>query len=103
MLAYDYTEARVSTQHVAPQGTIRVPSRADPAKLILDVTTSWPPPLTHVRAFSVPDADWSGVAAIKVDLRQGQDVRTLVLTPQTREQTADFSSDGVEYRAACPA
>ena len=66
--------------------------------MIVDVTTSWPPPLTHVRAFSAPDADWSGIAAIMIDLRQGQDVRTLVLTSHTREQTADFSSDGVEYR-----
>ena len=102
VLAYDYTEARVSTQRVAPQGTIRVPSGADANRLIVDVTTSWPPPLTHVRAFSVADADWSGIAAIKIDLRQGQDVQTLVLTPQTREQTANFSSDGVEYRVCVP-
>jgi hypothetical protein len=98
VLTYDQTEARVSTQRVAPQGAIRVPSQADPARLIVDVTTSWPPPLTHVRVLVVPDADWSGVAAIQVDLRQGQEVRTLVLTPQSGEQSAEFTSDGVEYR-----
>jgi hypothetical protein len=78
---------------------MRVPPQADPARLIVDVTTSsWPPPLSQVRAFVASGADWSGVAAIEVDLRQGQEVRTLVLTPQTTEQSASFTGNGIEYR-----
>ena len=97
VITYDLSEARVATRRIAPQGAIRPPNGTDIAKLILDVTTDWPPPVSTVRAFTLPDADWSGVLAIEVNLRQGIEVRTLVLSPERREETTNFTAAPIEY------
>jgi hypothetical protein len=96
-LSYDYSETRVAKRSVAPQGSLRLPKGTDISKVILAVTATWPPPLNQVRAFTLPEADWSGVAAIQVDLRQGTDVRTIVLSPEKCDITTALRSGPAEY------
>lgn len=97
LLTYDLTESQVTKQRVAPQGALQLPKDTDASKIILDVTTDWPPPITQVHAFTLPDANWAGVAALEVKLRHGTDERSLVLSPTQRELTANFSQGPIEY------
>jgi hypothetical protein len=97
IITYDLSEMRVAAKRIAPQGAIRPPS-GNAAKLILDVTTDWPPPISKVRAFVVPGASWNGVSAIQVDLRQGNEVRTLVLSPEKPDLSINLAGGPVEYR-----
>lgn len=99
LLTYDLTESQVTKQRIAPQGALQLPKDADPSKVILDVTTDWPPPVTQVHAFTLPDANWAGVSAVEVGLRHGSDERTLVLSPANREMTVNFSQGPINYRA----
>ena len=99
LLIYDLTESQVTKQRVAPQGALELPKDTDTSKLILDVTTDWPPPITQVHAFTLPDANWAGVSALEIRLRHGADERTLVLSPTQRELTANFSQGPIEYSA----
>ncbi len=97
-LAYDLREAAAATVRVAPQGALRLPDDADPGELIQDVTLDWPPPAVEVRALALPDADWSGVEAIHVDLRSGEELRTLVLSPAAGEERTLLPPGGLEHR-----
>jgi hypothetical protein len=99
LLTYDFTESQVIRSRVAPQGSLELPKGTDTSKLISDVTTDWPLPITQVRAFTLPDANWAGVSALEVNLRNGTDVRTLALSPAQRELTANFSQGPIEYNA----
>jgi hypothetical protein len=99
LLTYDFTESQVMRYRVAPQGSLEIPKGTDTSRLIVDVTTDWPPPITQVRAFTLPDANWAGVSALEVNLRHGTDVRTLALSPAQRELTANFSQGPIEYNA----
>lgn len=96
VITYDLSETRVATRRIAPQGAIRPPS-GDTAKLILDVTTDWPPLLSTIRVFALPEANWAGVAAIEVDLRHGTEIRTLILSPEKPDLTANFAAGPIEY------
>jgi hypothetical protein len=98
VLSYDLTEAAVATVHVAPQSALRVPPGIPPASLIRDVTLDDTPSVMDVRAYSLPDADWSGVAAVEVDLRGGDEMLTLALSPTTTELTARMAPGPIEFR-----
>jgi hypothetical protein len=97
LITYDLTESHVDTSRISPQGALRLPGGIDISKLMLDITTDWPPPITQVRAFTPPGADWLDVTALEVNLRQGNDLRTLVLTPTQHDLTANFSQGPIEY------
>jgi hypothetical protein len=97
-LSYDYSETRVAKRSIAPQGSLRLPAGTDISKVILPVTTTWPPPLNQIRAFTLSDAGWSGVAAIQIDLRQGTDVRTIVLSPEKCDVTTALRAGPAEFR-----
>lgn len=86
-LSYDLTEARVMPARVAPQAALSLPPEVDRARLIHDVTTGGDPPRT-VTVLSPPGADWTGVAAITVNLRAGDDHRAIVLTADHGEDEA---------------
>jgi len=97
LITYDLTESHVGTSHISPQGALQLPSGTDISKLMLDVTTDWPPPITQVRAFTPSGGDWLDVTAIEVNLRQGNDLHTLVLTPAQRDLTVNFPPGPIEY------
>lgn len=96
-LTYDLTESHVDTRCISPQGALRLPSNTDIAKLISDVTTDWPPPVTGVRAFTPEGANWTGVSAVEINLRQGNDFRALVLSPTRHDLTASVNTGPIEY------
>jgi len=98
VLSYDLTEAAVATVRVAPQSALRVPAGVDPASLVRDVTLDAEPSVTEVRAYSLPDADWAGVAAVEVDLRGADEVLTLSLSPTAAEQTVRMRPGALEFR-----
>jgi hypothetical protein len=78
-LDYDHTVASVTPARIAPQGRIAVPDGVDVAEVIRDVSLAEGPVPLKVTAFSLPDANWSGVEAVQVDLRSGTETRSLVL------------------------
>jgi len=96
-ITYDLTQTRVESRRAAPQGAVRLPAGTDPSKVIAQATLEWPPPVTAVRAFTLPDADWAGVKAIEVNVRQGEDIRTIVLTPAIRDQSVHVAAGPIEY------
>jgi hypothetical protein len=98
-LAYDLTETTVATARVAPQGALRLPTGADPATVVAEVTADWPPQAVEVRVAAAPDADWSGVAAIEVDVRSGAEGPvTFVLGPDRLEGSALLPSSDLSHR-----
>jgi hypothetical protein len=97
-LTYDLRQARVANWSIAPQASVRLPPHTDTSKLILHVTGDWPPPINQVRASVVPRADWTGVSAIQVDVRQQSDVRSIVLSAEKGDGTAALQGGTVEYR-----
>jgi hypothetical protein len=100
-LDYDYREARVATSRVAPQGALRRPPGIAAAAVIRDVTLADIPPLLAVRVFALPDADWTGVAAIEVGLRTSSGtIETCALTSSAREQERLLDARSpIEWRA----
>ncbi len=97
VITYDLSETRVARKNIAPQGAIRPPA-GSAAKLILDVTTDWPPSLSKVRAFTLPEANWNGVSAIEVTFRQGNEIRTLILSREKPDLSINLLGRPVEYR-----
>jgi hypothetical protein len=97
-LAYDLTETAVATARVAPQGALRLPAGTDPAAVIAEVTADWPPQAVEVRV-SAAEGDWSGVAAIEVDVRSGTGAPvTFVLGPDRPEGSALLPSSDLSHR-----
>jgi hypothetical protein len=99
-ITYDLSATHLEMRRIGPQAVLRLPAGADHSNIILSSTLDWPPPVTNVRAFTPPDADWSGVAAIQVDLRQNSEVTTLVLTAADRDKSANVAGSGIEYSVA---
>jgi hypothetical protein len=99
-LDYDYREARVARRRVAPQGALRIPPGVDPALVVRDVTLSEDPSFAEVRVFSLPDADWTGIRGIEVELRAaGGAMASPLLTALASEQRAILGAGGpIEYR-----
>ncbi|MGH8531298.1 MAG: hypothetical protein ACREV1_00880 [Gammaproteobacteria bacterium] len=97
-LSYDLSETALGTARVAPQAPLALPQGIDPDTVIREVDLDWPPAAAEVRAFSLADADWSGVQAIQIDLRRGDELRALVLSPEQHEQSAVLPRGGIEYR-----
>ena len=82
---------------MAPQGTLRLPAAADTSKIFLDSTLDWPPAIVSVRAFTLPEANWSGVSAIEINLRQKERIETIVLSPGQREQSVNLGQGPIEF------
>src|SRR5262249_41752491 len=83
-LRYDFTEAQPARLTIAPQGALRMAPGQEPA--LRDVTVADDAPQS-VELFGQPDADWSGVGAIVVDVRAGDVVRSATLTAGHRAET----------------
>ena len=100
-LEYDYREARVATRRVAPQGALRRPPGIAASAVVRDVTLADIPDVLPVRVFSLPDADWTGIATIEVELRAADGtISSCVLTPAAREQQALMDArSSIEWRA----
>lgn len=99
-LDYDYREARVARRRVAPQGALRIPAGVDPASVVRDVTLSEMPLSAPVRVFSLPEADWTGIPAIEIELRPiGGTSTSCTLTASAPEQGATLPTRvPLEYR-----
>jgi hypothetical protein len=100
-LEYDYREARVATWRVAPQGALRRPAGITVAAVVRDVTLGDIPSRLPVRVFSLPDADWTGIASIEVEVRASDGTPAFcVLTPAAPEHQALLDArSAIEWRA----
>lgn len=96
-LGYDLTEMSVAQRTVAPQGPLRLPVGTRVSDHVLDVDLDEAAPAT-LRALCPPDADWSGVGAIVVDLRSGDEVRSLTLTPAQPDASTTLPAASTEHR-----
>ena len=97
-LTYDLHEAAVTMVRVSPQGSLRLPPDVDPSSLVLDVTTEGPPEAVEVRAFAPAEADWTGIQAIQVDLRAGDRVGSIILSPDAADGTLLLPTRELAYR-----
>jgi hypothetical protein len=97
-LTYDFDEAAATMVRASPQGSLRLPPEVDPSSLVLDVTTEGPPEAVEVRAFATAEADWTGIQAIQLDLRAGDRVGSIVLSPDAADGTLLLPAAELGYR-----
>lgn len=97
-LTYDFSEARPSTVRIAPQGALRLPPGADPARAIVEVDTPTQAPTQEVRVFVDEAADWTGVDRLEAEIRQGAESRSAVLSKTAPTAVVTIPSGPLEYR-----
>jgi hypothetical protein len=97
-LSYDLDEAAATMVRVAPQGSLRLPPGVDPSTLVLEVTTDGPPEAVEIRAFAPAEADWTGIEAVLVDLRVGDIVRSIILSPDAADGALLLPAGELGYR-----
>ena len=100
-LEYDYREARVATARVAPQGALRRPEGIAATAVMRDITFDNLPDLTPVRVFSLPDADWTGISAVEVELRvpDGTTASCALTQAAAERQVLMDARSPIEWRA----
>lgn len=88
VLTYDLCVATAARSQIAPQAILRGGSTLNLADVVTDVTISEGSEMPiEVRAACPPDASWQGVSRVVIDVRSGANVRSMVLSPDIREQS----------------
>lgn len=97
-LAYDMTRTTVRRSRVGPQGQLRLPPGLGFDRVVREMDIDENPVLVTVHAFAFDEADWSGVASVTVDVRNGTDVASMVIGPAARDATVMLRPGTLEWR-----
>jgi len=96
--SYDRSEISAAQLRVAPQGSVVLPAGLDPQTVVreIDLVDDGAPVTVTVAA---PEgADWAGVSAIQVDLRGGDQTRTVVLDNASPTASAVLPAGPLEHQ-----
>ncbi|MEM7481961.1 MAG: hypothetical protein AAF481_12370 [Acidobacteriota bacterium] len=96
-LTYDLRETSVQARRIAPQGAVSLANSATDWLREVDLLD---PAAAHqgFEAFSLPGADWSGVDRVQLDLRVGDERRTLVLSQDEPRAATVLPAGEVEVK-----